>query len=176
VDIDKQQISHSRGVTAFGSDGYQQIYSQYNSSFSFVSSLISYKVSISLPIQQAVDSCWTSGNIFRLGLNKVLKTDYQGEIIANLSVSSPKSLSVIQLVVPMADSNPTDDECLGCWIVVDGHTLLKIDSNLEIQKTVSRLVSATLVCSNHSNSGCYVVDNGVARKIIDIIESEKAIK
>jgi len=162
VDITNQQISRSRGVTAFGSDGYQQIYSQYNSSFTFASSLIPYGDSVSLPIQQAVDSCWTSGHIFRLDADSgiVLKTNFQNEELSSLLLSYPYSLSVIQSVVPMEDENPTDDECLGCWIV-DGTSLIKTDANLNIEIEIISLSSPSLVCVNHATGGCFVVDEGV---------------
>jgi hypothetical protein len=162
VDIANQQISRSRGVTAFGLDGYQQIYSQYNSSFNFVSSLIPYEDSISLPISQAVDSCWTSGNIFRLDASSglVVKTNFQNEELSSLSLSAPNSLSVIQSVVPMADENPTDEEGDGCW-VVSGTSLFRLDSNLNIEVEIVGLSSPSLVCVNHATQGCFVVDEDV---------------
>lgn len=160
MDIDKQKISRSRGVTAFGTDGYQQIYSQYNSSIAFVSDIIPYEDSISIPLKQAVDSCWTSGNIFRLGSNKVIKTNYSGDILYSLSLTAPNSLSVIQFAVPMEDENPGENECLGCWII-SGTSVYKTNSNLEIEKEILGLSNPSLVCVNHESSGCYVVDEGV---------------
>ena len=155
-----QKTSRNRGVTAFGSDGYQQIYSQYNSSFTFVSSLIPYEESINIPTRQAVDSCWTSGNIFRVDNDLVVKTNFRNDVLSSLSVVNPYSLSVIQLSVPMEDGSPTDSECLGCWIVA-GTSVLRTDSNLNIEVEITNLSSPTLVCVNHATQGCFVVDEGV---------------
>jgi len=159
VNIANQQTSRSRGVTAFGFDGYQQIYSQYNSSFTFVSSLISYDTPVKFSIQQAVDSCWSSGNIFRVDTNNglVIKSDYEGNELNSLSLSYPYSISVIQYQVPMEDENPTNNECLGCW-VVDGTSVYKTDKDLNIDIEIINLSSPTIACTNHDSGGCYVVD------------------
>ena len=77
MDIVNQRVSRSQGATAFGTDSYQQIYSQYKSSFTFISGTLSYGESITLPVPQAVDSCWTTGNIFRLDNDSgIVKNNY----------------------------------------------------------------------------------------------------
>jgi len=159
VDIVDQQTLRNSGITAFGFDGYQQIYSQYNSSFTFNSSLISYDNPISFPTKQSIDSCWNTGNVFRLDQvnNLIIKTNFQGEFLSSFSITDPYSLSVIQYSVPMEEGNPMGNECLGCWVT--GNTsVYKLDKDLNVEVEITSLTSPTFVCTNYDNNGCYVID------------------
>lgn len=160
MDIVNQKISRSRGAIAFGTDSYQQIFSQYRSSFTIITGELPYEDSVSFPTKHAIDSCWTTGNIYRLDGEVILKTDFNNEVLSSLSSSSSNSLSVIQNSVPMEDENPSDDECLGCWIV-SGTSIIKTDNDLSILFEITNLDSPTLICSNHLSGGCYVVNEGM---------------
>ena len=162
MDIVNQRVSRSQGATAFGTDSYQQIYSQYKSSFTFISGTLSYGESITLPVPQAVDSCWTTGNIFRLDNDSgiVKKTSFSNELQNSLELNSPFSLSVIQHSAPMEDPPDRTDECVGCWIV-DGTSVINTDSNLNVMFEITNITSPTLICTNHNDNGCYVLDLGV---------------
>ena len=159
MNISNQFYKKSRGTTVFGSDGLQQIYSQYNSVFNFISSLIPYE-EVSLSIPQAVDSCWSSGNIYYADVDGdvVSKISYTHDILATLDIVAPKSISVIQTSVPMDDSSPTSIDDVGCWIIGALGDVIKTDGDLNVLVEITSLPDPSLVATNHSNGGCYVVD------------------
>ena len=159
MNISNQFYTKSRGTTVFGSNGLQQVYSQYNSIFTFISSLIPYEESINLSISQSVDSCWSSGNLFYADLDSgvVTKISYNHDILATLTLTNPLSLSVIQTSVPMDDSSPTSVDENGCWILSSG-SLTKTDADLNSLVEVTNLPDPLLVTTNHFNGGCYVID------------------
>jgi phage tail sheath gpL-like len=68
----------------------------------------------------------------------------------------------------MVDDNPSDDPCLGCWIL-DGTSVFKTDGDLNETYEISSLSDPNLVCVNHSNRGCYVVDDSLGLLSFDSV-------
>jgi hypothetical protein len=68
----------------------------------------------------------------------------------------------------MVDDNPSDDPCLGCWIL-DGTSVFKTDGDLNETYEISSLSDPSLVCVNHSNRGCYVVDDSLGLLSFDSV-------
>jgi len=115
--------------------------------------------------KSSIDSCWTTGNIYYANYDEgyVRNIKYNRDLIASLSLTNPKCLSVIQSAVKMKltnyDVNGTQQEDLGCWICDQGSgEVIKTDNELNILNALSSINNPSCVAAD-IDFGCFVADD-----------------
>tara|TARA_R110000824_G_C15232856_1_gene678966 strand:- start:15902 stop:17737 length:1836 start_codon:yes stop_codon:yes gene_type:complete len=148
------------GSTVFSPLGYQYAISYSSSSFIATSSLRS--ATNSLKFQ--ADNCWETGNIWQIDGDQVVKRSFTGEELNSITLTSPKSLSVVQssVVIPNTPENFSSDD-LGAWIIDNtDNKLYRYDQDLTLSSTVSGLTTPVIVVSD-IDGGCFYADDGTLK-------------
>ncbi len=160
--IKKQIYIPEKGEQIFNPYGRQFSQSSSNGDFYYTSPV---QTDITVNNKFEYDDCWSTGDFYHIKNNKVYKRKYNGELLSQITLSNPVSLSVIQSEYPMTDNqNKTDS---GVWISDSNEQkLIKTDSNLNIVLELDSLSIPSYVVAT-VDGGCYLFDDG-DKKVIKI--------
>lgn len=149
------EYSPSSGIQILNNNIGQKLTTINNGIFNFMSNV--YVNSFSIMDKHSIDACWESGNLYIIDniTKKLFKYRYDGDLLYELQLTSPLSISTIQYSNKMSIIETVNDN--GCW-VIDGVDIIKMNNKLEIIKHIKNLVEPRYIISAKIDNGCFVCD------------------